>query len=95
MSQCELNLKPSFDRCDHGGAFYTHAYVPGGGYCDLCDTLLWQDAPPTFNEPAELGYVTANWAWHFRDGKPWTTKEAGVLLARQDAAGVMGGRTSP
>lgn len=37
-----------------------------------CNTLLLQYLP----EPPEvLGYVSADWAWHHEQGRPWTTWE--------------------
>lgn len=72
-TQREFALRPSFERCAHRGSFITMAYVPAGVFCDDCQTLLSQFIP---QPPEVLGYLSADWAWHHRDGKPWTTKEA-------------------
>lgn len=34
--------------------------------------IVLRDMPPPENEPELIGYVTANWAWKYRDGKEWT-----------------------
>ncbi len=59
-----------FENCPHGCCFTTLACVPCGVYCTGCSTLLWQYLPES---PEKLGYLSAEWAWHYRDGKAWTT----------------------
>jgi hypothetical protein len=59
--------------CSHPSGFYTHAYVPGGYFCDHCGLLVWQSFIPA-NQPDALGYISADWAWHYRDNRPWTTQ---------------------
>lgn len=51
--------------------FYTLAEVPGGFYCTECETLIDRSVCYA-NEPQQIGYESANWVWHYRDGKPWT-----------------------
>lgn len=73
--QAEFDLSPPRPTWDDGhehSGYYTNSEVPGGFYCDICDTIIFRDICLQ-NEPAELGYETANWVWHYRDGKPWTT----------------------
>jgi hypothetical protein len=59
-----------WQNCEHSG-FYTLAEVPGGFYCEKCQQIIWRHICLR-TEPQDIGYTTANWAWHYRDGKPWT-----------------------
>lgn len=61
-----------FEDCPHFAGFTTHAYVPRGHVCTGCGMLLFQYRP---QPPEEIGYLSADWAWHHRDGRAWTTKE--------------------
>jgi hypothetical protein len=61
---------PPLRPCRHESQFVTQACVPAGICCFRCGTLLSQFIP---RPPADLGYVSADWAWHYRDGKEWTT----------------------
>lgn len=56
--------------CRHESCFVTMACVPAGMVCFRCGKLLYQYLPES---PEEIGYVTADWAWHHRDNNPWTT----------------------
>ena len=56
--------------CRHESCYCTSACVPAGLVCFRCGALLLQYLPQS---PAEMGYVSADWAWHHRDGKEWTT----------------------
>lgn len=58
------------DGHEHSG-YYTVACVPGGFYCDQCDTIVFRDICFA-NEPKELGYESATWVWHYKDRRPWT-----------------------
>lgn len=71
MSQLMLEFAPP--PCEHSCCFMSLASVPPTLVCVHCSKALWQRLPPLFDEPLTLGYVTADWAWHWRDGKPWTT----------------------
>lgn len=71
MNQLEL-FTPEVEECDHRHGFYSSAYVPGGYVCSRCGTLYAQTLPQS---PEVVGYLTADWAWHYRDGNPWTTQE--------------------
>lgn len=68
--QFGFRFKHDWENCQHSG-FYTQAEVPGGFYCDRSATLLWRSVV-TRTQPQTLGYETADWAWHYRDAKPWT-----------------------
>lgn len=70
--QTEMTFRPDWQQCEHRSCFISMAYVPAGDYCPACDTLLLQFIPQS---PEQLGYLSADWAWHHRDGKPWTTKQ--------------------
>jgi len=68
----DLFPAPTWQTCDHDLCHDTHAVVPVGLFCMNCNTLLLQYLP----EPPEvLGYVSADWAWHHEQGRPWTTWE--------------------
>jgi len=56
--------------CRHDSQYHTMACVPAGMVCFRCGKLLYQYLPQS---PAELGYISADWAWHHRNNKPWTT----------------------
>ena len=71
-SQIEFSFKPDWQSCPHRMGFVTMAYVPAGDVCSECGALLSQFIPES---PLELGYISADWKWHWIDGKPWTTKE--------------------
>jgi hypothetical protein len=66
-----LSLLPQ-KPCEHKSCFVTMAYVPAGLVCSDCGKLLLQYIPKS---PEELGYMSADWAWHYKHGKPWTTQE--------------------
>lgn len=72
--QLALNLfpAPTWQTCDHDLCHDTHAVVPVGLFCMSCNTLLLQYLPES---PEVLGYVSADWAWHHEQGRPWTTWE--------------------
>ncbi len=57
--------------CAHERLCNTHAYVPAGLFCVDCDTLLLQYIPQS---PAVLGYLSAAWAWKYKDNNEWTTE---------------------
>ena len=68
--QLMLDLRPDRERCPHRYGFLSLAYVPAGVVCSECGLLILQYVP----QPQEvLGYLSADWAWHHRDGKAWTT----------------------
>lgn len=58
--------------CDNHVCYPSNACVPGGLFCMVCKMIVVRDMPPAENEPELIGYVTANWAWKYRDGKDWT-----------------------
>lgn len=68
-------FRTSPDQCEHESCYMTMMYVPPGIYCTRCKLLISQFyiAP---NEPEIIGYVSASWAWHYRDGKSWTTQNS-------------------
>ena len=70
-NQLKFNFKPHQTQCQHEHTLVTQAYVPCGIYCFDCHELLSQFLP---TPPEKLGYMSADWAWHYRDGKPWTTQ---------------------
>jgi len=72
--QINLDFTPRRDGCPHRFGYYTMAYVPAGVVCSTCGALLLQFIPQS---PEVLGYVSADWAWHHRDGRPWTTQGGG------------------
>ncbi len=80
MNQLMLAFPP--EPCSHKHAYLTHAYVPAGVSCSICGELLMQNYIPP-DQPERIGYVSADWAWHYRDGKPWTTS-SGIEI--QEAA---------
>lgn len=57
--------------CLHPDRMSTMAVVPAGVCCCYCGALICQAIP---RPPEVLGYVSADWAWHHRDGKAWTTR---------------------
>ena len=65
-------VKASLIDCEHESGFSTQAYVPGGIFCTECNMVVMRYLPPTKNQPDEIGYISANWAWKYRDGKSWT-----------------------
>ena len=69
----ELHLRPDPSRCPHRYGYDSSAYAPAGVVCCQCDQLLLQYIP---QPPEILGYLSADWAWHHRDGRPWTTQNA-------------------
>lgn len=75
ITQLELFAAPAPEQmpeCDHRNGFISEAYVPGGYVCSACGALTFQYLP---QPPEQVGYLTADWAWHHRDGKAWTTQE--------------------
>jgi len=58
--------------CQHTSCFVTMAVVPAGLVCSDCGKLLFQYLPPP---PEVLGYLSADWAWRYRDGKEWTSRD--------------------
>jgi hypothetical protein len=66
----DFGAKKIFE-CPHERTFVTQAYVPCGTYCFDCGELLSQFLP---TPPEKLGYVSADWKWHYIAGKPWTTQ---------------------
>jgi hypothetical protein len=78
--QLDLDLfpAPTWETCGHDLCHDTHAVVPVGLFCMNCNTLLLQYLPES---PEVLGYVSADWAWHNEQGKPWTTWEDQDALA--------------
>jgi hypothetical protein len=70
-TQIEFDLSPDRAECSHEYGYETAAYVPGGEICSDCGLLTCQYIP---QPPEVLGYLSATWAWHHRDGKPWTTQ---------------------
>lgn len=74
MSGPQLEMRFGVRECAHRHQFVTHAYVPCGLVCSDCDELVAQFIP---QPPEVVGYLTADWAWHHRDGKPWTTRVGG------------------
>lgn len=72
--QLTLDFNPDPLQCKHWkwGGYATVAVVPSGVYCHLCDTLISQQVVYP-NEPEMTGYESADWAWHFKYGKPWTS----------------------
>jgi len=70
-NQLLLNFSPDWRECSHNDGYETSAFVPSGVFCSDCDTLILQFIPMP---PASLGYMSAEWAWHHRDGKPWTSE---------------------
>jgi hypothetical protein len=62
---------PPVQPCEHEWGFSSCAEVPGGVVCGRCGEWVSRYICLP-NEPEILGYVSANWAWHYRDGKPWT-----------------------
>ncbi len=69
-----LRLEPR--NCKHRSRYKTQAYVPAGICCADCGALLNQDYVPP-NEPEIIGYVSAQWEWHYVEGRPWTTSASG------------------
>lgn len=67
----ELFPAPTWQTCPHDLCHDTSAVVPAGLYCMSCKTLLLQYLPES---PDVLGYVSADWAWHHEQGRPWTTQ---------------------
>ena len=60
-----------YELCRHDRYGYaTLACVPAGFICDDCKRFVMQWLPES---PEVLGYLSAEWAWHHRDGKAWTT----------------------
>jgi hypothetical protein len=57
--------------CTHEFGFYSHAEVPGGTVCSQCGEWVCRDFVPP-DEPDQLGYVSATWAWHYQEGRAWT-----------------------
>lgn len=82
MNQLEL-FKPEVEECQHRSQFCTEAYVPGGYVCSQCGLLLCQVLPQS---PEVVGYLTSDWAWHYRDGQPWTTQEEPPSRERRSLA---------
>lgn len=58
--------------CSSHAGFYSLAYVPGGLFCTHCNMIVMRDMPPPENEPELIGYISATWAWKYRDGNDWT-----------------------
>lgn len=68
----DLFPAPAWQTCSHDCCHDTCSVVPAGLFCMSCNTLLLQYLP----EPPEvLGYVSADWAWHHKYGRAWTTQE--------------------
>jgi hypothetical protein len=68
----DLFPQPTWKTCDHDFCYDTSAVVPAGLFCHKCSTLLCQYLPES---PEALGYVSADWAWHYQHGNAWTTYE--------------------
>jgi len=64
---------------EHKG-FHSNAHVPGGMYCTDCEAIVIRDIPPLQNEPDDIGYITANWAWKYKHGNEWTKDEYTSIL---------------
>mgnify|MGYP006439296081 FL=1 len=67
----EHSPKIPFEECHEHVGYTTMAYVPAGFYCEKCGNLISQSIP---KPPEQVGYLTADWAWHL-EGKEWTTTE--------------------
>lgn len=70
--QLERPAKPSAP-CEHKYGFQSYAFVPSGHVCSDCGELLCQRIP---QPPEVLGYVSADWHWHYVEGRPWISSEA-------------------
>ena len=69
----KLEKKPP---CPHDHRCVTRAYVPAGIACLDCGTLIAQYIP----QPPEIwGYLSADWAWKYKDGNEWTTQWPGEI----------------
>lgn len=66
-----FHLQP-WRECSHEFGYDTMAYVPAGVFCTDCQTLILQYVPES---PQVLGYLSADWAWHYSKGKAWTTAQ--------------------
>ena len=66
----QLELPFPIPECQHNSCFVTMACVPAGLVCADCGKLLFQYLPQS---PDELGYMSADWAWHYKHGRSWTT----------------------
>lgn len=76
-SQMVMDFRPDPRECLHEGLCYkTQACVPSGVFCDTCKSVVYQRIVP-IDEPETLGYVSAEWAWRHRKGRPWTTQLPG------------------
>jgi len=71
MNQLEFSLKIDPLTCNHESCFYSLSEVPGGDYCEDCECFIFRSICYQ-EEPKNLGYITATWAWHYQDQKPWT-----------------------
>jgi len=94
MKMKTANVSPQADNwqtCEHRYGFDCRAYVPAGVVCNQCDTLLCQNVVPP-NEPDLIGYVSADWAWHYKHGKPWTSSEPPTVPGVPDRHTVSGER---
>jgi hypothetical protein len=49
-------------------------------YCTDCEAIVIRDIPPLQNEPDDIGYITANWAWKYKHGNEWTKDEYTSIL---------------
>lgn len=72
MMQLVMDLFPA-EPCEHKSCFETMACIPAGLFCADCDTLIAQNYIPP-NEPEIIGYVSADWAWHYEEKNPWVTE---------------------
>ncbi len=69
-----LDYRADPKRCEHRSQILSQAHIPAALVCASCWTILAQRWVHP-EEPEQIGYVSADWAWHYRDGKPWTTRE--------------------
>ncbi|MEI7733207.1 MAG: hypothetical protein WCO56_26790 [Verrucomicrobiota bacterium] len=69
--QLTFALESAWQTCPHTDCIHTLAVVPGGTFCMQCQTLLDQSIP---RSPEDIGYLTADWHYHYILGNPWTTQ---------------------
>jgi len=64
--QGELDLRIDlFSSCKHRSCHLTFSCVP-----TVCNRLISQNYVYV-NEPGKIGYKSADWVWHFVEGKAW------------------------
>lgn len=58
--------------CEHRSCFHSCAFVPAGCVCSDCGELLSQHIP---QPPEVLGYLSADWKWHYIAGLRWVSSD--------------------